>query len=139
MSNTNKSALNLNEKSLVSKHRRASDAVISAPPHRKSIWKHNWGDMSGVHVGRPENAVMNGKIPGLNTPLSPDDPKAITIRSHYYPEFQTGNWGWIITVCVSLAHFFTSVLSPASGFVIIDTIQQFQLEDGISLAGMLRA
>lgn len=129
--NHNKSALHLNDKRLVEKHRRSSDAVINS--NRKLIWNHKWGDVSGVHVGRPENAIMNGEIPGLNNPLSPDDPKAVTIRQHYYPE---GNWGWIITVCVALAHFFTSVLSPASGFIIIDTIEQFQLEDNIFIAGM---
>jgi hypothetical protein len=129
--NHNKSALHLNDKRLVEKHRRSSDAVINS--NRKLIWNHKWGDVSGVHVGRPENAIMNGEIPGLNNPLSPDDPKAVTIRQHYYPE---GNWGWIITVCVALAHFFTSVLSPASGFIIIDTIEQFKLEDNIFIAGM---
>ena len=124
-----KSNHNSVEKSLVEKHRRSSDSTLN----RKALRKHEFGDMSGIHMGRPENAIQNGEIPGLNNQMSPDDPKAVTIHQHYYPE---GHWGWVLTICVCFAHFFTSVLTPSSGFFIIDTISHFQIEDGIFSAGM---
>ena len=119
------------ENSLVPKHLRSSDRTLN----RKAVCRREWGELSGIHVGRPENADPNGDIPGLNTPLSPDDPKAVTIHQHYYPE---GHWGWVLTVCVCLAQFFTSALTPSSGFFIVDTINHFEVEDGIFGAGMNR-
>lgn len=117
------------DNSLVPKHRRSSDSNLN----RKSLCRREWGELSGIHIGKPENAVLNGDIPGLNTQLSPDDPKAVTIYQHYYPE---GHWGWVLTVCVCLAYLFTCALTPSSGFFIVDTITYFELEDGVFGAGM---
>ncbi|XP_054163328.1 uncharacterized protein LOC128961148 [Oppia nitens] len=110
-----------------------SDSAVNQSHHKK-LWNNQWGQLSGIHIGRPENGVPNGEIPGLNTPLSPDDPKAVTIHQHYYPE---GHWGWILTTCVCLAMIFTSALTPASGFIIIDILRQFPTEDGIFSAVLI--
>lgn len=63
---------------------------------------------------------FNGGIPGLN--LSPDDPKAATIRQHYYPE---GGWGYVVCVCAVLVEIITGGLQTSFGLLLLTIMSNF--------------
>lgn len=102
----------------------------------KTKWKQKWGDTSRAQAGRPENLVnfivANGELPGVLPPLASDDPKAITIKQHYYPE---GQWGWVIVGCVTFVHFLTSALTPTASLTLIEIVYRFHPDQGIVAAG----
>ncbi|XP_035222198.1 monocarboxylate transporter 11-like, partial [Stegodyphus dumicola] len=61
-------------------------------------------------------------IPGLNLTLSPTDPKATTIRQHYYPE---GGWGWIVLCCALIMNIIASTMQISAGFLILEIRSHF--------------
>lgn len=63
---------------------------------------------------------FNGGIAGLN--LSPDDPKAATIRQHYYPE---GGWGYVVCVCAFLVEIISGGLQASFGLLILNVMSTF--------------
>ncbi|XP_076322094.1 uncharacterized protein LOC143231440 isoform X2 [Tachypleus tridentatus] len=64
----------------------------------------------------------NGQIPGLNLYLSPNDPKAVTIRQHYYPE---GGWGWVICGCAIVLQALSIGLLFSYGIFLYQIRKQF--------------
>ncbi|XP_013775018.1 monocarboxylate transporter 10-like [Limulus polyphemus] len=64
----------------------------------------------------------NGQIPGLNLYLSPDDPKAVTIRQHYYPE---GGWGWVVCGCAIVIQALSIGLLFSYGIFLYQIRKQF--------------
>lgn len=63
---------------------------------------------------------FNGGIPGLN--LSPHDPKAATIRQHYYPE---GGWGYVVCFCAVLVEIISGGLQASFGLLILTIMSHF--------------
>ncbi|GFW46282.1 uncharacterized protein TNCV_2813771 [Trichonephila clavipes] len=66
---------------------------------------------------------FNGGIAGLN--LSPDDPKAATIRQHYYPE---GGWGYVVCVCAFLVEVISGGIQASFGLLMITIMSVFHKE-----------
>ncbi|XP_055946237.1 monocarboxylate transporter 12-like [Argiope bruennichi] len=66
---------------------------------------------------------FNGGIVGLN--LSPDDPKAATIRQHYYPE---GGWGYVVCVCAFLVEVISGGIQASFGLLLITIMSTFSKE-----------
>ncbi|KFM82917.1 hypothetical protein X975_26339, partial [Stegodyphus mimosarum] len=75
---------------------------------------------------------FNGGIPGLN--LSPDDPKAATIRQHYYPE---GGWGYVVCVCAVLVEIISGGVQASFGLLLITIMTTFAKEATFVRAGCL--
>ncbi|GIY61663.1 uncharacterized protein CDAR_127531 [Caerostris darwini] len=66
---------------------------------------------------------FNGGIVGLN--LSPDDPKAATIRQHYYPE---GGWGYVVCLCAFLVEVISGGIQASFGLLLITIMSTFGKE-----------
>ncbi|GIY42574.1 uncharacterized protein CEXT_404711 [Caerostris extrusa] len=64
---------------------------------------------------------FNGGIVGLN--LSPDDPKAATIRQHYYPE---GGWGYVVCLCAFLVEVISGGIQASFGLLLITIMSTFR-------------
>ncbi|XP_076365105.1 monocarboxylate transporter 10-like [Tachypleus tridentatus] len=89
-------------------------------PHN-IIWKSSSLDESKPYL--TPNAELAHHVvvyDGITLPL--DEHKAKTLFQHYYTE---GGWGWIVCICVVLAHFFVTGLQCSFGLLLLDILERF--------------
>ena len=138
------------QQQLVSSHESEDDNVrpVTAAKFKASHLRHKQQQQqqqqqhsSHVHDNINQGAISGNSsnnysylinIPGINLPLSANDPSIKTIKQHYYPE---GAWGWVILAVASFVHFITAALTPTCGLLIVEIMNYFTPDQGIVSAG----